>query len=66
MLKKFIDEVGKILISPVIYILALTLAGTGFIFFGVLLIFGEGIAYITLGVLMLIYMVALSRSVSGG
>lgn len=66
MLKNLLGEIGKILVSPVLYILVLALAGTGFIFYGVLLLLGEGVAFITLGVLLMIYTVALCRSVSGG
>lgn len=66
MLKNFIGEVGKILISPVLYILVLAIAGTGFLFFGVQIMLGDGAAFITLGALLLLYTVALCRSVSGG
>lgn len=66
MLKKILGEIGEFLISPVLYILVLGFAGTGFIFNGVLLMFGEGAAFITVGGLLLVYTVALIRSVNGG
>jgi hypothetical protein len=66
MFKKIVIEIGKIFISPVPYILALALGGAFFVCYGVFLLLGQGAAALTLGVLMLVCMVAISRSVSGG
>lgn len=66
MLKKFLHESGNILISPVFYILVMASAATGCIFFGMRIIFGDGAAFLILGALLLIYTIALCRSVSSG
>lgn len=65
MFKKIINEALEVAASPTLYILALAAAGTGFIFFGVQIILGDGAAFITLGIMLLVFMIALSRSVSG-
>lgn len=64
MLKNFFNQIGKAFIAPPLYILIGTAAGTTLVYQGFKIIFGDGVAYIVLGLIILCFTFALCRSVS--
>lgn len=64
MLKNFFSQIGKAFLAPPLYIMIGTVAGTSLVYQGFKIIFGDGVAYIVLGLIILCFTFALCRSVS--
>lgn len=64
MLKKFFNQIGKVFLAPPLYILMGTVSASTLMYQGFKIIFGEGVAFIVLGIIIFCFTFALCRSVS--